>query len=225
MMYNNGQEPVIHRKNRLWNGVFLTLEGIDGCGKTTQMDKVLRWIQQSGQEVLALREPGGTAIGESIRQILLDRVNTAMTTEAELLLFAAARAQLVGEVIRPALEKGTWVVCDRFMDSTVAYQGYGRELNLETIRALQEIAVGECRPDLTLLLDVPVEEAVNRLSVRKGKVDRLDLASRSFMERTRQGYLKLAAAEPERFRLIDSSGPEKKTENQIQIVLREDIGL
>lgn len=224
-MYNNGHKLVVNRPNSSEEGIFLTLEGIDGSGKTTQMQNLVEHLEKSGKQVLSLREPGGTGIGESIRQILLNRAHTAMSMETELLLFAAARAQLVRQVIKPALEQGIWVICDRFMDSTSAYQGYGRSLDLTMIRQLQDIAVSDCRPHLTLLLDVTVDVAEKRLAGRKSKADRLDLESRAFMERTRLGYLKLAKEEPDRFRLIDASKTEKQIEHQILKVLREDLDL
>lgn len=225
MMYNNGHKPVVAKNEKSGKGIFLTLEGIDGSGKTTQMHNLIAYLEKSGRQVLSLREPGGTGIGESIREILLNRAHTAMTMETELLLFAAARAQLVRQVIKPALEQGVWVICDRFMDSTSAYQGFGRNLDLTVIKQLEDIAVGDCRPHLTLLFDVPVEIAEIRLADRKVKADRLDLESRSFMQRTRQGYLKLAEDEPDRIRLIDASKTEKQIEHQILRVLREDIDL
>jgi dTMP kinase len=225
MMYNNGHKPDVDQNLKSKKGVFLTLEGIDGSGKTTQMHNLVAYLEKSGRQVLSLREPGGTGIGESIRDILLNRDHTAMTIETELLLFAAARAQLVRQVIRPALDRGIWVICDRFMDSTSAYQGYGRSLDLAVIKQLENIAVGDCRPDLTFLFDVSVDVAEKRLADRKVKADRLDLESRSFMEKTRQGYLRLAENEPERFRLIDAVGTEKQIEHQILKVLREDIDL
>ena len=224
-MYNNGHKPVVAKNEKSGKGIFLTLEGIDGSGKTTQMHNLIAYLEKSGRQVLSLREPGGTGIGESIREILLNRAHTAMTMETELLLFAAARAQLVRQVIKPALEQGVWVICDRFMDSTSAYQGFGRNLDLTVIKQLEDIAVGDCRPHLTLLFDVPVEIAEIRLADRKVKADRLDLESRSFMQRTRQGYLKLAEDEPDRIRLIDASKTEKQIEHQILRVLREDIDL
>jgi dTMP kinase len=214
----------VEKGDRPQMGLFITFEGIDGSGKSTQARHLIKYLEDQGISVLALREPGGTAIGESIRQILLAKSNSAMSMETELLLFAAARAQLVRQVIIPALADGQWVVCDRFYDSTTAYQGYGRGLDLDMIRSLNQIATGGCRPDRTFLFDISVEAAVGRLSGRTGKADRLDGEDRDFMERTRQGYLALAAAEPARFVLINADTGEAVLQQQIQSEIKGDIG-
>lgn len=204
-------------------GLLITFEGIDGSGKTTQARHLVEHLRQQGLPVLALREPGGTAIGESIRQILLAKSNTAMSMETELLLFAAARAQLVREVILPALATGQWVVCDRFFDSTTAYQGYGRGLDLGMIRNLNQVAAGPCRPDRTFLLDLSVPVAVDRLNRRPGQADRLDGEDQAFMQRTRQGYLTIARDEPDRFILIDAGADEAPLTQLIIKHLKGDI--
>ena len=205
-------------------GIFVTIEGIDGSGKSTHVDR-LRWaLEHQGRTVLQLREPGGTAIGESIRLILLSRKNDGMTPEAELLLFEAARAQLVRDVIEPALTAGTIVLSDRFMDSTVAYQGYGRGMDLELIERLNAFAVGACRPDLTILLDVEPQEAARRVNKRT-ESDRMDGAGMTFMERTRNGYLAIAAQEPQRVRILSALPPKDELHAQILAIIKEGFGI
>jgi dTMP kinase len=192
------------------NGLFITFEGTEGCGKSTQVELLAQRLSTTGCRVRALREPGGTPIGEEIRHTLKhSRDNTAMTAEAELLLMNASRAQLVREVIRPALVAGEIVLCDRFYDSTIAYQGYGRQLDLKMVKAVVDIAVGETRPDLTLLLQVTPEAAAERLRVRQSSSppvrDRFEEAGRSFFERVAEGYRAIAAAEPKRVQVIDGA--------------------
>ncbi len=205
-------------------GRLITLEGIDGTGKSTQIASLSAAIRDRGIAVLELREPGGTAIGEAIRQILLDNKHTGMTQETELLLFAAARAQLVREVILPALNSGTWVICDRFLDSSVAYQGYGREMPLDMIDTINRFAVDGCRPDITILLDLPVETALGRLDGRQDKADRLDIESTAFMQRVYEGYHAAAAREPDRIKLVDAGQPEMALAQQIFQVIWEGFG-
>ena len=192
-------------------GTFITFEGLEGCGKSTQVKLLAERLTQAGQVVRVLREPGGTPIGEEIRHTLKHSAhNAAMTPEAELLLMNAIRAQLVREVIRPALAAGEIVVCDRFYDSTIAYQGYGREMDLARVKAIIDFAVGETRPDLTLLLSVPPEVSAARLESRySGKPvvrDRFEEADRAFFKRAAAGFAAIAAAEPGRVRVIDASG-------------------
>jgi len=192
-------------------GTFITFEGLEGCGKSTQVKLLAERLTQAGQVVRVLREPGGTPIGEEIRHTLKHSAhNAAMTPEAELLLMNASRAQLVREVIRPALAAGEIVVCDRFYDSTIAYQGYGREMDLARVKAIIDFAVGETRPDLTLLLSVPPEVSAARLESRySGKPvvrDRFEEADRAFFKRAAAGFAAIAAAEPGRVRVIDASG-------------------
>lgn len=185
-------------------GTFITLEGADGCGKSTQAALLADCIAAGDREVVRLREPGGTAISEKIRSLVLDPANAEMAPECELLLFEAARAQLVREVIEPALERGAIVVCDRFYDSTYAYQAAGRALGTQTIHAAN--ALGSCGvvPDLTLVLDMPTEAALARAT--RGGADRMEAEGIAFQERVRQGYLDLAAAEPARIRVIPADG-------------------
>lgn len=224
-MYNEDHIQENVRIEQTQRGSFITFEGIDGSGKTTQLSGIAEYLENQGKEVLKLREPGGTLIGEQIRTILLSRGNMAMSVETELMLFAAARAQLVREVIEPALAEGKWVLCDRFMDSTTVYQGYGRQIDLQLIGQLNSIAVGRCKPDLTLLFDLSVEAAGARLAARSDKSDRLDLESKAFAERIRKGYLELASAEPSRFKIIDAERSSADIEKQIKSILREGIGI
>jgi len=192
-------------------GLFITFEGAEGCGKSTQISRLAERLRAAGREVRLLREPGGTSIGEEIRHTLKhSSANAAMTPEAELLLINASRAQLVREVIRPALEAGEVVVCDRFYDSTIAYQGYGRQLNLDLVRAIVDVAVGETRPDLTLLLLVPTVVSAERMRQRQSTLpfvrDRFEEAERSFFDRVDLGYQAIAADDPGRVRAVDACG-------------------
>ena len=192
-------------------GLFITFEGTEGCGKSTQVSLLAERLRALGRSVRTLREPGGTPIGEEIRHTLKHSLhNHAMTAEAELLLMNASRAQIVREVIRPALAAGEIILCDRFYDSTTAYQGYGRQLDLNMVRAIIDIAVGKTVPNLTLLLHVPPEVSAERLLARQATMsflrDRIEEADRSFFERVAKGYEALAAAEPERVRKIEASG-------------------
>lgn len=190
--------------------LFITFEGIEGCGKTTQIRLLAESLRRHGLEVLATREPGGCPIADAVRGILLDAKNTAMSPRAELLLYAAARAQHVDEVILPALQAGKLVLCDRFTDATLAYQGYGRNLDRELITRLNRMASGEVAPDLTLLLDYTPEEGLHRARCRNASQtavneDRFEQESLDFHRRVRNGYLELAAREA-RFRVIDARG-------------------
>ncbi|HNR72233.1 MAG TPA: dTMP kinase [Verrucomicrobiota bacterium] len=194
-------------------GRLITFEGTEGSGKTTQISLLAERLRAQGHPVRTLREPGGTAIGEEIRHTLKHSpANHAMTPEAELLLMNASRAQLVREVIRPALAAGQIVLCDRYYDSTIAYQGYGRQLDLRMVQSLIEVAVGGTRPDLTLVFVVPQEVSEARRRVRQPtlplslKRDRFEEADRAFFDRVAQGYQALAAAEPGRVRLLDATG-------------------
>ena len=179
-------------------GFFITFEGVDGTGKTTHAERLAADLTAAGHETLLLREPGGTSIGEQIRQILLTREHQTMTGISELFLFAAARSQLVREVIRPALERGVYVICDRFIDSTVAYQGYGRGLDVDFVRRVNEAAVGETKPDLTIWIDIDLEALAKRLGKRtkNNQSDRLDLEPMAFRGKVRAGYQEIQASEP-----------------------------
>lgn len=191
-------------------GRFITLEGSEGCGKTTQLQRLASELQASGTPVLTLREPGGTPVGEAIRHLLKHAPDGhGMCPETELLLFAASRAELVRKAILPALAKGTWVLCDRFLDSTTVYQGLARGLPADAVAAINQFAAGSCRPDLTLLFDLPVRDALSRLNRRPdsgGNHDRMEAEPEAFYQSVREGYLQLARAEPDRFRIIDASG-------------------
>jgi len=193
------------------SGLFITFEGNEGSGKSTQVALLAARLREQGCAVRVLREPGGTPIGEEIRHTLKhSQANDAMTAEAELLLMNASRAQLVREVIRPALQAGEVVLCDRFYDSTTAYQGYGRGLDLHTVKAVIDFAVGDTRPDLTLLLLVPPEVSEERRLARQATLpfmrDRMEEADRGFFERVTRGYQAIAAAEPQRVRLVPATG-------------------
>ena len=197
-------------------GLFITFEGTEGSGKTTQIAALAQRLRSLGHTVRALREPGGTPIGEEIRHTLKhSQQNHAMTAEAELLLMNASRAQLVRETIRPALAAGEVVLCDRFYDSTTAYQGYGRMLDLKVVADIITMAVGDIRPDLTLLFLVPPEVSDARRLARQPslplalKRDRIEEADRSFFERVAKGYQAIAANEPQRVKTIAAEGTVK----------------
>jgi dTMP kinase len=193
-------------------GLFITFEGTEGCGKSTQVELLVQRLRALGHRVRTHREPGGTPIGEEIRHTLKhSKNNAAMTSEAELLLMNASRAQLVREIIRPALAGGEIVVCDRFYDSTTAYQGYGRQLDLEKVKAFIEFAVGETKPNLTLFVHVPPEVSAERLRSRQSTLpfvrDRIEEADRKFFKRVAHGYGVIAAAEPQRVKFINGAQP------------------
>ncbi len=191
-------------------GRFITFEGGEGCGKSTQIRRLESFLKEKGVEVLVTREPGGTRLAELIRGLLKDEKDDPPCDRAELLLFLAARAQLVKNVILPALESGVWVLSDRFSDSTFAYQGYGRGLDLEILKIANDFACDSLKPDLTLLLDAPAEVAASRMRKRERETntsaDRIELAGDEFHLRLREGFRALAAAEPERIITVDASG-------------------
>ena len=206
-------------------GRFISFEGSEGCGKSTQIRLLLEQLEQQGIKVLITREPGGTVVGEHIRNLLQYPPDASnMTPEAELLLFAASRAQLVREVIEPALQQGQWVIADRFLDSTTVYQGLGRGLNLQAIRSINDFAVGAVKPDMTLLLDMDAKAGHARahaVSQAEGKFDRMEDQAMDFFERVRQGYLDLAQSESERFVTIDAEQSIEKVNGCIVNVLTE----
>ena len=187
-------------------GLFLTLEGAEGVGKSTNIEFITEYLEQRGIEYVLTREPGGTQLAEKIREVLLAVHEEPMSELTELLLVFAARAQHLDRIIEPALASGKWVVCDRFADATFAYQGAGRGLSVETIGQLQSLVQGELRPDLTLILDLDPEIGMER-AINRGKLDRFELEQQSFFRSVRQGYLDIAEAEPERCVLIDASKP------------------
>jgi dTMP kinase len=182
--------------------LFITFEGLDFSGKSTQAALFAERLARDGRNHIVLRDPGGTAIGERIRSVLLDRAVLNMSDVTELFLFSASRAQLVSEIIKPNLEKGTLVVCDRFYDSTTAYQGAGRGLPLDAIATINHSAAAGLVPDLTFFIDIPVSEVERRMLRQKTGADRMELSGRGFYERVREGFLRLAANEP-RFEVID----------------------
>lgn len=185
--------------------VFISLEGVDGSGKSTQFRLLTEYLQEQGCDFVATREPGGTPLGEKIRQILLDPANT-MTVHTEAFLYASARAELVTGVIQPALQAGHNVVSDRYVDSSLAYQGYGRGLPPEFVLAINEMATGALKPHRTIVLDLPVEEAMRRRAAA-GEQDRLERLDPEFFDRVRDGYRELAEAEPGRVKVVDAARP------------------
>jgi dTMP kinase len=185
-------------------GIFITFEGIDGCGKSTQCEMLKDYLTEYGKEFIFVREPGGTEIGERIREILLDKKNTQMTARTELLLFEAARAQITDEVIKPALEDGKIVICDRFFDSSSAYQGMARGMGMDFVANLNMAATGGLKPDVTFFFDISAEEALVRRGKRGEASDRIELAGLKFQEDVRQGYLELAASSGGRIVTIDA---------------------
>lgn len=191
--------------------MFITLEGPEGSGKTSQLPALAEYLRAEGYEVVVTREPGGTTVGDQIRDVLMNLENVSILPRTEILLFLAARAQHVEGLIRPALEAGKLVLCDRFGDSTLAYQGYGHQTDLETLRFLLNYSTGGLKPDLTLLLDVPVKAGLARKLDNTQEWNRLDAYAEAFHERVRQGYLSLAREEPERWVLIDA------TQDQIRV--------
>ena len=201
------------------SGTFITFEGGEGTGKSTQIKLLRQRLEASGHTVRVLREPGGTHAGEAIRFILLDTDSEGLSDRAELLLYEAARAQLVAEVIEPALSAGEVVLCDRFFDSTVAYQGHGRGLGLEMIDALNSIASAGMVPDRTLLLDIEVAEGLAR-ATRCG-ADRLECEDMAFHERVRGGFLAIAQAEPERVRTVDATGTVEAVAQRVAAALAD----
>jgi dTMP kinase len=201
--------------------MFITLEGPDGSGKSMQIPVLAEFIRSRGYEVLTTREPGGTNIGDQIRQVIMKLGNTSMHPRTEILLFCAARAQIVEEVLRPALQRGVVVISDRYADSTLAYQGYGHGVDLEELTRLLKFTTGGLRPDLTLLLDVDAETGLRRRQTSGGEWNRLDAYALSFHKRVREGYHQLAAAEPERWRTIDASQAPEMVQSCIQDVVRQ----
>jgi dTMP kinase len=199
------------------------MEGGEGAGKSTMMDRVADWLENAGHRVIRTREPGGTELAEKLREILLDRNNISLSGRAELLLMFAARAQHLEELIRPALVRGDWVLCDRFTDATWAYQGGGRGLPRDEIGSLETLVHGDLQPDLTLLLDLPVELGMKR-AARRSQADRFEQESTLFFERVRNAYLERAEAAPERFAVIDAASNMEEVWSQIKSVLHQRMG-
>ncbi len=197
---------------------FITVEGIEGAGKSSCMDLLDRAVRARGHELLTTREPGGTPLGEALREVLLGHRHDGMDDDTELLLMFAARAEHLRAKIEPALARGLWVLCDRFTDATYAYQGYGRGIDLARIARLEDWVQGDRRPDLTLLLDLPVEQGLARAG-RRSAPDRFERQTLDFFARVREGYRTLAARHPARFRLIDASRPLDEVSRQITSVM------
>lgn len=199
--------------------MFITLEGPEGSGKTSQLPALADHLRKAGFEVVVTREPGGTTVGDQIREVLMNLENVSILPRTEILLFLAARAQHVEGLIRPALQAGKLVLCDRFGDSTLAYQGYGHETDLDTLRFLLNYSTSGLQPDLTLLLDVPVKAGLERKMDNTEEWNRLDAYAEAFHERVRQGYLSLAAQEPDRWIVINAT----QNKAQVQQAMREAI--
>lgn len=216
------------RKGDFMNGKLITFEGGEGAGKTTQAKELTKWLQESvGVKVITTREPGGTPTGEVIRQLLQhDLSGEPLCDATEALLFCASRAQLCKNVLAPALNEGTWVVLDRFTDSTLAYQGYGRGFNVEQLRNINDFATGEVKPDLTILIDISLEVGFSRISRRgDGTKDRIEQAPLEFHRRLHDGYLEMAAREPERFVIVDGSQTPEKVQEDIRNIVRTRFGI
>jgi len=202
------------------SGRFITVEGIEGVGKTTNIEFIEQLLRNSGKEIVMTREPGGTGLGEDVRELLLGHKHDGMSRDAELLLMFAARAEHVDKVIQPALEMGKWVLCDRFTDATYAYQGGGRGFDTAPISTLETLVQDSLRPDLTLLLDVSVEVGLDRAG-KRSEPDRFEKEKHDFFERVRQTYLDRAHADPARMKIIDASQTLEIVQQQIQETMME----
>ena len=201
------RSPNSKSQTRNGKGLFVSFEGIEGCGKTTQVKLLASWLSFQGHRVLVTREPGGTPLAEKIRKVLLDSRNHSMSPLTELLLLQASRAQHLAQVIKPALSHGQIVLCDRFADSSTAYQGYGRGMDLEMVRQLNQIAVDGCWPRLTLVFDLPVEQGFARAAGRKRGFDRMEKQEQAFHQKVRKGFQTIAKADPARVKVLDGSFP------------------
>ncbi len=203
--------------------MFITFEGIDGSGKTTQINLLSARLRSLGIDVLALREPGGNEVSENIREVLLSNTNE-IGIRAELLLFVAARAQLVEKVIRPALDAGKLVICDRFIDSSVAYQGFGRGIDIDDVHSCNKFATNNLVPNLTFFLDVPTTIGLGRTSARgESAPDRMESAGESFFDKVRTGYLSIAASEPGRFIVLDGGASPEEIHDQIWVPVHKQV--
>jgi dTMP kinase len=204
--------------------MFITLEGPEGSGKSTQALMLAQFLSENGFSVVATREPGGTSIGDQIRRVLHDIENEEMEPVTEFLLYSSSRAQLVREVIRPALLLNKVVLCDRFADSSIAYQGYGRGLDLETLLAVTDFATGGLVPDLTFLLDIDVQAGLSRRIDGEEEMNRLDLQEIAFHQRVREGYHQLAAADPERWVVTDAGGHPLEVQGELRRITLDRLG-
>ncbi|MCK8516500.1 dTMP kinase [Methylonatrum kenyense] len=205
-------------------GRFITLEGIEGAGKSTAMGVIQACLEQAGHTVVKTREPGGTALGESVRHLLLQPSEQAMSPKTEALLMFAARAEHLDKVIEPALQRGDWVLCDRFTDASYAYQGAGRQLGSEAISILEHWVQGSMRPDLTVLLDLPPDTGLDRAAGRGQPADRFESENAVFFQRIRQAYLDRVQAEPTRYRCIDAAQPLEEVRHALQETMQQWIG-
>jgi dTMP kinase len=202
-------------------GVFITFEGGEGTGKTTQIRRLSDWLKTQGREIVVTREPGGTAEADHIRKLLVEGEPGRWPPLAETLLFYAARDEHLERLIRPTLSRGCWVLCDRFIDSTMAYQGYGRGLGRELIETLDASVVGATRPDLTLILDLPVASGLARAGARGGAEQRFERADLSFHQKLRDAFLEIAKREPKRCKVIDVSG----SKDEVEALIRRAVSL
>jgi dTMP kinase len=203
--------------------MFITLEGPEGSGKSSQLPILADWLREQGYNVYTTREPGGTLISDQIRTILHDLENTAMHPRTEILLYLASRSQHVEEVIRPLLEKDTIVLCDRYADSTLAYQGYGHGVDIPTLKKLLDFSTGGLYPDLTILLDLNVEIGLERRKQSGGEWNRLDAYALAFHKRVREGYLTLVADEPQRWRIVDAAQSFDDVQKALREVIRAEL--
>ena len=216
VLLTDAEACAMRAKMQLTRGLFITLEGVEGSGKSTQIRHLAKMLTQKGHIVLQTREPGGTATAEAIRHILLTALShEPVTSQAEALLILAARCQHVAHLIRPALRCGTVVLCDRFSDSTFAYQGFGRGLDLQWLRAANEVATGGLTPDLTLVLDLPASVGLARRRVDRGQQNRLDRETERFHRKVRRGFLALAAEEPTRMTIVNANRPAQEVRNEL----------
>ncbi|MBX5437304.1 MAG: dTMP kinase [Alicyclobacillaceae bacterium] len=205
--------------------MFITFEGIDGAGKTTQMQRLRARLERAGRQVVCTREPGGTTLGDVLRRVLLDPASGAITPRSEALLYAASRAQLVEEVIRPALAAGAVVLCDRFVDASVAYQGEGLALGTEAVAAVNRFATGGLQPDRTILLDVPVALGMQRVRTAGRAADRIEQRGSEYFNRVRERFLRIAASEPQRVWVIDAGRPPDAVEQEIWELVAKWLGI
>lgn len=205
--------------------MFISFEGLDGSGKTTQVQRLASWLRTHHRRVITLREPGGTRIGDAIRAILHDRNNTNMDARTELLLYCASRAQLIAEQVRPHLNGGGIVLSDRYADSTLAYQGYGRGLDMDFLHRLLAFATQGITPDLTLYFDVDPERALQRRMSSGAEINRIDTEAIEFHQRVRAGYLKLIAEEPARWQMIDASASPDQVAAQVKEIVKTRLNI
>ena len=208
-------------EKKLKKGIFITFEGPEGSGKSTHSALLCQWLKRRSYKFIHTREPGGTRISEKLRGILLNKKNKEMSDEAEMLIYQAARAQIVKEIILPALKKKKIVVCDRFLDATIAYQGYGGGININLIKSIGKAATGGIRPDLTILLDIETAKGLRRSKTR----DRMERKPYVYHKKVRKGYLKLARQEPRRIKIIKVNGDINKTQSSVRKVVGSCLGI